>query len=1125
MRKRSKLSRRISVLVLLLALVAAMAKPVSIYAQDEITEDGEKKETVQDENVQKTDPSEEKTQQLEKGGGEQNGGGIQQNSENGQVKTGDTSYDTTKPVIEGFEFAQQGQTLKNGDKLKFCLEAYDADSGVKTIEISLSSGGTWNTLSWDSNTWTYDESKKQYTCEKVLAGVNNEKVEIAAVKVIDYNNNYAEWSVRNESYEYNYWFNTEEDASIKVKNFVLEQNGLALKEDDEIHAYIELDEEIAEADLTIWYRHEKGNRYGCGLYYDETEKVFRARLLAKDLANGKWTVDSIELTQSGISKKLLVDNIGGYSFTIEKADVDTEKPVIKSVSVENNGEIFRAGDTVNVTVEATDNMQLSNSGSLYFRAAADIADDTEYVNLKYDEDGKVYKGTLEITEDTYPCEWYVSSIYIRDSENNSADDGRFTSGSNYPYYINVYNGNTFVQPSYDINIYFMALNEKGSWTMIQENQKKSVLRRQTLKDAGITFPEVDIKYQDFELNGWVDHRGNDITGDTQIIENIGYMEVYAKYNQVLVQAVYNYAAKSDSGTFTRLLAFPEGTTYGEVKKELLKEDAPKDLYSGLTFQGWKVSSAQGDDEPIKNSNNSYRVTADYDKSYIKATYSYENREGEWMDSVVHPIVLEKGKTYKDAIEEGSKYMPEDMTEEYPFEKWEYGRSYIPDENEVITNDGSSVINFNVKHKGKTTFVAVRSYYDENGCQLAKKDAVYTDEGVVGKDALKLANDLDMPGMYQGLRFKEWQTNIEDDIVIQNGQSINMTAVYENCIIRYLIDPIFVEKFMIWWWDESDLETIICQVAEKGEEVTIPSSFEGYETVTWTDRPFDTDTFVVNEDVQFLGYGQKDGEEPSNPENPEPDEPENPNPDNPSNPQPGVTLPESAINNIVDTINNTQEGGDVRVDMGNATVVPKAVLEAAKGKDIDIQLNMDGYTWTINGKDIMSKNLKDVNLKVIMNTQNIPNSTIQKLAGDNPVKQLSLVHEGDFGFKASLTVKMGEEYAGKYGNLFYHDSTGKMTFIDAGTIRPDGMVTLGFSHASDYVVVMSNEKMSQASVPSELRPTGNKGNSDAGSGNNGSNSASSRKSAKTGDNNQIMLLLLCSMFALGVIVYIRRRKTA
>lgn len=76
MRKRSKLSRRISVFVLLLALVGTLAKPVSIYAQDELTEDGEKKETVQDETVQKTNPSEEKTQQLDNGSGEQNGGGV-----------------------------------------------------------------------------------------------------------------------------------------------------------------------------------------------------------------------------------------------------------------------------------------------------------------------------------------------------------------------------------------------------------------------------------------------------------------------------------------------------------------------------------------------------------------------------------------------------------------------------------------------------------------------------------------------------------------------------------------------------------------------------------------------------------------------------------------------------------------------------------------------------------------------------------------------------------------------------------------------------------------------------------------------------------------------------------------
>ena len=40
----------------------------------------------------------------------------------------------------------------------------------------------------------------------------------------------------------------------------------------------------------------------------------------------------------------------------------------------------------------------------------------------------------------------------------------------------------------------------------------------------------------------------------------------------------------------------------------------------------------------------------------------------------------------------------------------------------------------------------------------------------------------------------------------------------------------------------------------------------------------------------------------------------------------------------------------------------------------------------------------------------------KLAGDNPTQQLSLTHEGDFGFTATLTMNAGAEYAGKNGNL-------------------------------------------------------------------------------------------------------------
>lgn len=135
--------------------------------------------------------------------------------------------------------------------------------------------------------------------------------------------------------------------------------------------------------------------------------------------------------------------------------------------------------------------------------------------------------------------------------------------------------------------------------------------------------------------------------------------------------------------------------------------------------------------------------------------------------------------------------------------------------------------------------------------------------------------------------------------------------------------------------------------------------------------------------------------------------------------------------------------------------PVYVLEAAKGKDVDIVLDMNGYKWTINGNNIQADNLKDINLAVDTDSDAIPDDVISELAGNNPVKQISLAYSGDFGFKASLTYNIGSEYAGKYGNLYYYDSTGRMIFQNAGAIDADGNISLNFSHASEYAVVIAD----------------------------------------------------------------------
>ncbi len=118
--------------------------------------------------------------------------------------------------------------------------------------------------------------------------------------------------------------------------------------------------------------------------------------------------------------------------------------------------------------------------------------------------------------------------------------------------------------------------------------------------------------------------------------------------------------------------------------------------------------------------------------------------------------------------------------------------------------------------------------------------------------------------------------------------------------------------------------------------------------------------------------------------------------------------------------------------------------------------MDGYSWTLNGMDVAATNLKDIDLEVKVDTNAIPSNIVASIAGDSPTTQLSLTHNGDFGFRAELSLNLGSEHSGSTGNLYYYDSDGKLIFINAGQIGADGITSLPFSHASDYVIVIEKK---------------------------------------------------------------------
>ena len=290
----------------------------------------------------------------------------------------------------------------------------------------------------------------------------------------------------------------------------------------------------------------------------------------------------------------------------------------------------------------------------------------------------------------------------------------------------------------------------------------------------------------------------------------------------------------------------------------------------------------------------------------------------------------------------------------------------------------------------------------------------------------------------------------------------------------------------------------CQyiVVNRGARYTLPTENEKYTDLLWEGCE-KGETVVITEDREFLACAGKlkDGTE------------EGPL---------GVKLPEEEISRIVAEIEQSGSGETITIDMKQATVVPKEVLEAIQGKEVQIVLDMGSYSWTIGGTEVAAAELKDIDLEVKADTGAVPTGLINELAEGKPTTQLTLTHNGEFGFRADLTLNMGSENSGGTGNLYYYDSSGKLVFQNAGQVQEDGAISLSFSHASDYVIILATsgngaenngkdsarseekgEKTWKERENAEIKKKENPVTTDSGTDEDDSNS-DKRKSPKTGE---------------------------
>jgi len=98
---------------------------------------------------------------------------------------------------------------------------------------------------------------------------------------------------------------------------------------------------------------------------------------------------------------------------------------------------------------------------------------------------------------------------------------------------------------------------------------------------------------------------------------------------------------------------------------------------------------------------------------------------------------------------------------------------------------------------------------------------------------------------------------------------------------------------------------------------------------------------------------------------------------------------------------------VVMDMEENTKIFAETLEKIKEEGTEVVLAMnEAVTWTINGSEITSEFLTDIDFAVTVGNSEIPEEKLTELvAGEDNYVEMSLAHEGEFGFDAVLTVDL------------------------------------------------------------------------------------------------------------------------
>ena len=177
---------------------------------------------------------------------------------------------------------------------------------------------------------------------------------------------------------------------------------------------------------------------------------------------------------------------------------------------------------------------------------------------------------------------------------------------------------------------------------------------------------------------------------------------------------------------------------------------------------------------------------------------------------------------------------------------------------------------------------------------------------------------------------------------------------------------------------------------------------------------------------------------------------------------------SVSDQAIDKIEAAKDGSTVKITLRTGqTKLDKEVFEELAGRDVTLEITVPGgVTWTVNGQDIPENaKLTDIDMGVTLDASTIPVSVINTITGTVDTIQLSLKHDGEFGFTMTLTAPLGKTNAGYWANLYYYDEGSRaLEFQAADRIASDGTAEFPFDHASQYAIVIDTDSHEPVELP-------------------------------------------------------------